>query len=305
MVGQLRFISSYWGKAQPRNFGHCPPCHPLAYHNLDVAGVGSAIFETRPSILRRIAKLAGLPDDIARRWLLFALSIHDLGKFADCFQCLVPEHWAVENCQSWNTQGKQPWPLPHGASGHLLWHDVVGDRAADALYLDWDTRDTFASWFETVFGHHGRPTILSEDRIRVRAIATQRALEDAGDFALAAAKLFQLAGTGDIASDRGADGETASWLIAGLSVMADWIGSNQEWFPYVEPKLSLEEYWIEAQAKAKTAVAKAGLARVAIAGHYGLNDALNRTEASATPLQHWAATVPLDASGPIWHFSKT
>ena len=25
---------------------------------------------------------------------------------------------------------------------------------------------------------------------------------------------------------------TASWLVAGFSVMADWIGSNQQWFPY-------------------------------------------------------------------------
>ena len=51
---------------------------------------------------------------------------------------------------------------------------------------------------------------------------------------------------------------TASWLVAGFSVMADWIGSNQDWFPYSDPNLSLPDYWQSACEKAKAAVAKAG-----------------------------------------------
>ena len=53
----------------------------------------------------------------------------------------------------------------------------------------------------------------------------------------------------------------ASWLVAGFAVMADWIGSNQDWFPYADPNLRLPDYWQKAREKAEAAVAKAGLVR--------------------------------------------
>ena len=39
----------------------------------------------------------------------------------------------------------------------------------------------------------------------------------------------------------------ASFAVAGLAVLADWIGSNQEWFPYCEPVQDLEAYWNDTQ----------------------------------------------------------
>ena len=30
----------------------------------------------------------------------------------------------------------------------------------------------------------------------------------------------------------------ASWLVAGLAVAADWLGSNQQWFPYGTGRIS-------------------------------------------------------------------
>ncbi len=55
--------------------------------------------------------------------------------------------------------------------------------------------------------------------------------------------------------------------------VADWIGSNQDWFPYTKPILSLDEYWKEAREKAKRAVTEAGLARVSVAGGLTKDDA--------------------------------
>ena len=43
----------------------------------------------------------------------------------------------------------------------------------------------------------------------------------------------------------------ASFAVAGLAVLADWIGSNQEWFPYCEPVQDLETYWNDTPANGR------------------------------------------------------
>jgi CRISPR-associated endonuclease/helicase Cas3 len=55
-----------------------------------------------------------------------------------------------------------------------------------------------------------------------------------------------------------------TWIVAGLTVIADWIGSNRGWFPYRKPDLTLAEYWQEALGKAESAVARAGILPAAL-----------------------------------------
>ena len=85
-------VLHYWGKAQPEQTVG-PYWHPLAYHGLDVAAAGAVLLETRPQLLAALTNTSGLPEAAVRRWLLLALALHDIGKFADCFQCKVPELW--------------------------------------------------------------------------------------------------------------------------------------------------------------------------------------------------------------------
>jgi CRISPR-associated endonuclease/helicase Cas3 len=51
-----------------------------------------------------------------------------------------------------------------------------------------------------------------------------------------------------------------SWPFAGLAVLADWLGSNQAWFPYEAPALGPGAY-LEAVARprAAEAVRRAGI----------------------------------------------
>jgi CRISPR-associated endonuclease Cas3-HD len=178
-------IVGYWGKAQPKDAAG-QHWHPLAYHGLDVAAAGAILLEIRPRLLSALAHASGLPEDTARRWMLFALALHDIGKFADCFQCKVPELWRHRG--AW---GGSPVHDPgHGRTGRELWQrgceiGAEGGQVFAPLFgrVSLDTADAFrhfSFWFGAVCGHHGRPVephILS-DRIcdEARADAAGRIL---------------------------------------------------------------------------------------------------------------------------------
>lgn len=53
--------------------------------------------------------------------------------------------------------------------------------------------------------------------------------------------------------------ERASWWIAGLITLADWLGSSVHWFAYRDPGDGLKPYWRDAQSCAKRAVRESGL----------------------------------------------
>ena len=154
------FISHYWGKARRRGESG-PEWHPVAYHCLDVAAAGEALLITRPQYLRALSASSGLAEDVARRWFLFALALHDVGKFADCFQVkwrqLAP-----------SAMTSAPTTDPgHGAVGSALWacscdFDVPYDEGRFSHILRAAGGGTgsvagFTTWLEAVFGHHGRP----------------------------------------------------------------------------------------------------------------------------------------------------
>ena len=49
-----------------------------------------------------------------------------------------------------------------------------------------------------------------------------------------------------------------SWSVSGLTVQADWIGSNENWFPPKSETIPISEYWTKARSSAAKAVAEAG-----------------------------------------------
>ena len=302
MASSNYFINEYWGKAQPSARTSGPLWHPLAFHGLDVAAAGEAILAARPVLLRSIARRAGLPEAACKSWLLLLLALHDLGKFADCFQCLVPERWLVANRAAWEAKRHAPLPTPHGVAGSILWNERAGDAVASELRWDCETRDAFKDWLTSVFGHHGKP-IRDEGNAARKEIATEKAAQDAVDYALAVTSLL-CGGAEPIDGAQIAESgmRTASWLVSGFSVMSDWIGSNQDWFPYAGPNLSLPNYWQETRKNAEAAVVKAGLVRTSPSRSYGLKEALNVAKAVATPLQEWAASVELPPEGPCLAF---
>jgi CRISPR-associated endonuclease/helicase Cas3 len=90
----------------------------------------------------------------------------------------------------------------------------------------------------------------------------------------------------------------ASWLVAGLAVAADWLGSNQQWFPYWDgAPLSCENYWNDfALDRANTALRESGLAPVTPAPFHRMTELFDSVF-EPTPLQQLVESMRL-AQGP-------
>ena len=271
------FIRPYWGKAQPAAVG--PGWHPLAFHSLDVAAVMSAILEIRPAWADSISRQSGFSREETCKRLILVAALHDLGKFAENFQGKAPELFAsLQPEADFRLTGNR---RGHGDVGHRFWSEFCEDREDGAL-------DAIEPWLRAAVAHHGAPTdgelILGEAMSRTSRVAATAFTE----------AMMGLVGRPTVARCKA---KAEAWRVAGLVILADWIGSNQRWFPYREPSDDLPAYWARARSQAARAVREADLAEADVAASFELTDLLGSSE-TPSPLQAWAAsqTIPAEQS---------
>lgn len=225
--------------------------------------------------------LLGLSEDDTLDLVRFLSSLHDVGKFAQAFQAYAPECWP-------SALGALPGNGPkamHTALGLGLWKSRIRDRvtsavtAADPLALD--------ILSVAVFGHHGRPTpperFVSQWFSPAALRACDECVTDLMEL-LIADRRFDLALTV-------ADARSASWWLSGVVTISDWIGSQQQAFPYRALADDLPGYWASARVKAERATAMAGLTPARARKHAGFAELTGGL--SATGTQQWAATTEL------------
>lgn len=262
----LSYIDKFWGKARPSKIG--PRWHPLSYHLLDVAAVGAALLERHSPWRRWLSQSSGLPEEEASALFLYALALHDLGKFSHAFQAKAVEAFSAihgRNPASANDPG-------HDSVGRVIWMDCIqeGEWAFGPNGLVWPSGDKHArtcagQWVLAAIGHHGRPARSADRRDVMDELENPashgRNLSAAMEYSRDVASLVGLPLSANSPKlERGAF-KRSSWVIAGLTVLCDWVGSNSErWFPYEAPKEGgLAAYWPCALEKARRAIADAGL----------------------------------------------
>ncbi len=292
---EIKTIFNFWGKADP-NYPDEPKWHPVAYHSLDVAACGQVLLRCQPAWLDTLARLSGLDSAALSPWLVFLLAIHDLGKFGDGFQALRPDLQQILR----RRVVRMAYDVRHDTLGYALVMEhlpgwlrcpELAERRGNLLRL----------WAAAVTGHHGRPPKNDNLRAHVdRHVPAGSVREDAGQFV---ADMRCLLLPEDWGLPPRTDGlldryKRSSWLVAGLAVVADWLGSNTHWFKYHCPDLSLEDYWHNvALPAAEKAVAESGLLAPSPAQDAAFAKLFPHIAATPTPLQAWAQAVPL-ALGP-------
>ncbi len=279
-------ILSYWGKADEKYVG-TQTWHPLAYHSLDVAACGQALLRQQPTWLENLSRLAGMDVCVLEPWFIFLLAVHDLGKFSNGFQTLPKNPFGYI--------AKVAYDVRHDTLGYALAMEFLpqwlkapelAERGGGLLRL----------WVAAVTGHHGRPPINQNLAALVeRQFPAETARHDAAKFVFTMRRLLLPA---DWAFPARTEGQLdrykqSSWLVSGLAVLADWLGSNTFWFKYRDPDKTLEQYWHDiALPMAQVAVKESGLAGALPASEATFGSLFPHIE-SPTPLQVWANEVPI------------
>ncbi len=289
----------FWGKADRQDPGRI---HLLEHHLADVGACFAALLG-QPMIRRRLARTAGW-DDVdpatAARLCVFA-ALHDIGKVNLGFQT-----------QIWHDADFPPGTRKPGRAGHTLdltpvLRDEDSETAGwffDALgwwddLLTWDDRDgeTVCGLFVATLSHHGRPLQLDGTRQRNPAIWRPLGDLDPAEYTRRVGRLVRqwfpeaFVSGGPLLPSAPA----FQHHFLGLCNLADWIGSNEQWFGYVdEPK---GDYIDTARDNAERAVKSVGVnikaQRAAFAGVAGFADLFEHIAGPPNAIQQAARDAPL------------
>ena len=308
----------YWAKTDRDSDAEIPPYHLLPYHNLDVAAAAQVLLEQNTLWRRRLSEALDLEDERLLSFVTFLFALHDIGKYAGSFQHLNEKLCAKLGAGT----RKKAYSVRHDTLGYLLWRDVLhevmwaedwlGIKELDELADEdpeggWDYMDPLA---QAVTGHHGAPP--QPENQHMRRFFSESARQAAVAYAKEVRALL-IPNPPFVRWDYEEHvprAQRTTWMVAGLTVLADWIGSNAgpngEYFfrfeeEFEEENAHLEKYWSKAQEQAREAVHAAGVtAPVASAAATGLHELFPKhaeNDHDPTPLQQHAIEYPIE-SGP-------
>ncbi len=224
------------------------PYHPLILHLLDVAACADAILNREPETTRqRMAEVLGLPWEEAKPWLLILIASHDLGKACPGFQC----KWMGSS----TLLAQAGLRLPRSPDTDIN-HAFVSQLVLFELLVDKQWPEGLAELVSAAVGcHHGSrgsPTTLNDLQGNQRALGRDdwnRVRLELLEELLKVFKPFQVPAKSILT---GPD----FMLLSGLTSFADWIGSNEAWFPFGKPSdcVDLESWYRERRSNANKAL---------------------------------------------------
>jgi len=291
LVRQIKMTSDqkylkYWGKTEKGGSAY----HPLVYHSLDVAAVGRLLAE-RLHIAQHVADLLAFDRQSMLGVITFLCAVHDIGKFSEGFQNLRPDLFQTLK----GLTSQTPYQEKHWSLGYrfLCEHTPAKLKIEEHTLLD-----LLGSWFGASAGHHGRPPKNEIHPPPLSQRFSKQAMTDAIDFMKDTHRLFNTSGCFDILTQKDeVIFKQSSWTLAGLIVLADWLGSNQRWFPYQTDPMDLQSYLEKfALPQAEKAIKESGVLPLSSAVQCSFNDLFPKI-VTITPLQKETETLPL-ASGP-------
>ena len=284
-------LLAFWGKT----FGQRDlPDHddgaykPVVHHLLDVAAVAQTFLKLNHARAEREAVSSGLGAADYGRLMAFYAGLHDLGKFTRNFQIKRPELWpeaALGLCPTSLTAGKPHWQ----ATSDFLAYSTLAQRFGVYVAAGWEH-----GLIAAIAGHHGRPPPI-EKNMDDRFVADLARGEWIDIVCVdAATSAFQL--LEDIVRPpkiKVARVAPWSWRLSGLITLADWVGSDADFFGPLPLDMDLGEYWRLAQQSAARALLAKGLVAHAPLAAPNLADISTRAAASPRPMQELAQQAPI------------
>ncbi len=233
--------------------------HPAIFHMLDVGHVAWALLG--PDGSPRIASVLrhawrGANVDALLEWLPFLVALHDIGKIAAPFQGQQSTPAARRQHDRLVRAGLQ---LPVRQATKAIPHNAIS-----ALFLNTRLteqrvhRNTIAAIRDAASGHHGFFMDDLQDAKDALLLANEAPVWEQlrrGGYDLLHEKLAPAGSLTDIGKPSAL--RSATIALTGLIVLADWIGSNTEFFP-TNCEDELDVYVVESRKCAAAAIRKAG-----------------------------------------------
>lgn len=290
----------YWGKAEKDGTRY----HLLPYHCLDVAAVGYLLFDPAQSLCQRLSNQLSINPAWLQSWVTFCLSLHDIGKFATAFQGLVPSLSPLLVPPN----PRMPYTQRHDTLGFLLWQDVLSSQWLEKGGLGLDARHpelqkmlrNISPWMEIVTGHHGEPP--NRMPIRRQNFFTAPDEEAADHFREAITALFLRDFESSALAEKSLKTslKLGSWLLAGVVVLADWLGSGRNPDAYHQGHVPLDNYWqTYALPHAELALSNSDPSHSAAAPFAGTSYLFPFVK-ELTPLQVWAEERQFEKSNQLF-----
>jgi CRISPR-associated endonuclease/helicase Cas3 len=253
-------IDSYWGKARPAG-EHDAPLHLFACHSLDVIAVADQWLKSSPVLDRSLS--VGWQPRIVRAWVRFFIGLHDIGKLDLRFQAKAPhavQILAPDRAMHLSRLSRDSAGYDHGEMGYRwalaeLGLYIKSTSNDDELVHVYD--DAWRPWLAAVTGHHGalpkKPDAPSANAIPPLLRKVDR---EARTTWVAMLEGICLVPEGLSLKDLP---PSAPPLLAGFCSVADWLGSNTAYFPYVDSLPSPDHYLASRADPAQAVLRAAGL----------------------------------------------
>ncbi|MDD2338352.1 MAG: CRISPR-associated endonuclease Cas3'', partial [Geobacteraceae bacterium] len=292
----------YWGKAEKDGGRY----HLLPYHCLDVAAVGWVLLDPDKPLCQRLATQLRTSPELLQRWFVFFLCLHDIGKFATAFQGLAVNLSA----DLVSASSRMPYTERHDSLGFFLWADVLTaqlELEEEFTYsvAKTDMRQlhrTLDVWMEIVTGHHGIPPKTTN--VNLSNHFTKQDEEAAFQYLQAVFKMFISCNDMALFADKAFYKclKPASWMFAGLAVLADWLGSSRQPDEYFQNIILLHDYWQNhALSFAEQTVISAQLGPSTVAPYKNTANLFDFIT-SLSPLQQWTETCEISSSNQLFIF---
>ncbi len=264
---------------------------PVLHHLMDVAAVALRWQQLNPTRLEREAALLKASPECLAKTTAFLAGVHDLGKFSRGFQAKVSELWP-----------RQVLGPKREISDRGHWRNTAILLRAEPISQE------FASLFPSIpydiapiiaaiAGHHGRPP-EGQDEVNAdpgKARRDQQLGEECVDAAHTAfCMLRNLIEPLPLSSlEKQKQATQWSWRLSGLVTLADWVGSDPDYFSFESVDTRLEDYWEWALTQAEKAIVDKGLRPQSPESRPSYASFAPQAAPRPRPMQKLAEKVPL------------
>ena len=219
--------------------------YPLLFHMLDTAAVCQKIWGKclQKSAQQFMAKELAVSSESTMQWVSFLAGSHDIGKASPGFQSR--SNAAKQELEKLGFDFEDVADVPHGIVSACVLPELFQGKLSTQL----------AKKLAVVLGGHHGVFPDSEEMKRWRLHLGTREWQNVRQALYE--NLGDLCGIKDLSAPSGEPGNAFYMLLAGLTSVADWIASNETFFPY-KTEHTVDEHLDYAKEKALEALDKLG-----------------------------------------------